>query len=190
MTSADVGHIHSALLITFNSDMGSPRPLGPYAGASGRPHTKIQDELDDEAAEAVVYTPHGIHSSSEELELIVSAVPRIKTLAFLHGLEHITLGGMPLNLGAHNGLKAQRVLKAKYWVGTHDENKPGTGVVAWLLRRKKIGIKEAVEAETERRRAEPLCKLSEPATPTSRVLGSLQGVNWADLGNGESLILE
>ena len=187
VTSSDLGYFHSALLIAFNNNMGR--------FASGRRQSKSQvvedDNDDDESAEAVVYTPHGIHSSSESLGLVASAVPPIKTLAFLHGLEYITLGAVPLNLGAHNGLQAQRILDAKYWVGTHDEDKAGTGLVGWLLRRKKISVKDAVDQE--RKNSEKRNRAVEDvagSSPTKDVLGSFEKVNWVDLGNGESLILE
>jgi hypothetical protein len=39
-----------------------------------------------------------------------------------------------LNLGAHNALKAQRMMNAKYWVETHDEIKIGGGLIALFLR--------------------------------------------------------
>lgn len=171
VTSSDLGYFHSALLITFNNNMGSAV------------------ESDDESAEAVIYTPHGIHSSSEDLKRVASAVPPIKTLAFLHGLEYITLGSVPINLGAHNGLQAQRILKSRYWVGTHDEDKLGTGIVGWFLRRKKISVKDAVEAEREKRKGQPSVA-GGPISPTKELLGSFDEVNWHDLDNGESLVLD
>src|SRR5271163_2439233 len=72
----------------------------------------------------VIYTPHGI--SPTDLELVAKAEPRIQTLCLLHGLHDIKLGAQ-LNMGAHNGLKVQRLLRAKYWIGTHDEIKKGGG---------------------------------------------------------------
>ena len=129
----------------------------------------MEVEEEEESAEAVIYTPHGIHSSSEDLDLVTRAKPPIKTLAFLHGLEDITLGSaQQLNLGAHNGLEAQRKLNASYWIGTHDEDKKGTGLVGWLLRRKKLSVRDAVEAERKRRgRQRDLLKRSagEPIKP-------------------------
>ncbi|KAG9942344.1 hypothetical protein KCU85_g9264, partial [Aureobasidium melanogenum] len=162
VTGSDLLYFHSALMITFNN------------------------QQKDEGAEAVIYTPHGIHSDSEGLDLVTKANPPIKTLAFLHGLEDITLGAAQrLNLGAHNGLKAQRKLKASYWIATHDEDKKGTGIVGWLLRRKKISVKDAVEAERKRR-----TDSSSEDMACDEVLGSFEGVNWADVGNGESLVLQ
>ncbi|KEQ75900.1 hypothetical protein M436DRAFT_40488 [Aureobasidium namibiae CBS 147.97] len=164
VTSSDMLYFHSALMITFNN----------------------QQSEEDETAEAIIYTPHGIHSDSEGLDLVTKANPPIKTLAFLHGLEDITLGAaQQLNLGAHNGLKAQRKLKASYWIATHDEDKEGTGIVGWLLKRKKISVKDAVEAEKKRRKGS-----SSEDTASDEVIGSFEGVNWVDVGNGESLVLQ
>lgn len=60
------------------------------------------------------------------------------------------------------------VLKAKYWVGTHDEVKKGGGLVSWILSRKVLGWKEAVQ----------------------EVLGEEgENVRFEELGNGESRVL-
>jgi hypothetical protein len=163
-------YFHSAVMMTFNNKQQ------PCRRSSS--HQYAEPEEEDEDAEAVIYTPHGIHSHSEGLDAVTEANPRIKTLAFLHGLEHVTLGPVQqLNLGAHNGLKAQRKLKARYWVSTHDEDKKGTGVVAWLLRRKKLSIDHVVEAERKHMRV-------------NQTMGRLEGVNWVHVGNGESLVLQ
>jgi hypothetical protein len=55
-----------------------------------------------------------------------------------------------LNLGAHNALKAQRMLNAKYWAGTHDEAKIGGGLIAPFLRRKAYSILDALGKERRR----------------------------------------
>ncbi|KAL1302809.1 hypothetical protein AAFC00_003147 [Neodothiora populina] len=181
ITNGDMGlFFHSAILIAFNSNMGM------VPSRSG----KARQVPEDESAEAVIYTPHGIHSDSDDLNFVATADPPIKTLALLHGLEYITLGAVPLNLGAHNGLRAQRILKAHYWIGTHDEHKSGTGIVGWLLRRRKISLKDAVREELNRRDGKRQLSIGRPASPTTDVLGSFSGVNWTDLGNGESLVLE
>lgn len=181
VTNHDMGlYFHSALMITFNNKMGSTR---------SKSRTLMEEDSEDESAEAVIYTPHGIHSQSNDLGLVASAVPPIRTLALLHGLEYITLGTVPLNLGAHNGLQAQRILKARYWIGTHDEDKMGTGLVGWLLRRKKISVKDAVEAEREKRQHQGFNVIDGIVSPTKELLGSFDGANWVDLGNGESLVL-
>ncbi len=97
-------------------------------------------------AEAVIYTPHGIHPAT--LTTVAKASPPIQTLAFLHGLHDISIGSQ-LNLGAHNGLAAQRLLGAKYWIGTHDEVKKGGGLVSWFLKRKVYTVQEALEKAKE-----------------------------------------
>ncbi|KAH7318956.1 hypothetical protein BKA65DRAFT_409117 [Rhexocercosporidium sp. MPI-PUGE-AT-0058] len=131
----------------------------------------------DGKAEAVIYTPHGI--SPSDLAPVADASPAIKTLALLHGLQDITLGAQ-LNMGAHNGLKVQRLLGAKYWVGTHDEVKRGGGIVGWFLDRKNITLKEAIEREKGEKGEE---------LKGSAVEG-LKEVRFEQLGNGESLILD
>ncbi|KAI5242113.1 HCP-like protein [Aureobasidium subglaciale] len=145
VTSSDMLYFHSALMVTFNNHQSG------QASRRSSSYQYTEPEEEDEAAEAVIYTPHGIHSYSEDIDLVTKASPPIKTLAFMHGLEDVSLrAAQQLNLGAHNGLQAQRKLKASYWVGTHDEDKKGTGVVGWLLKRKKISVKDAVASEKER----------------------------------------
>lgn len=74
-------------------------------------------------AEAIIYSPHGIHPP--ELVSIPTATPPIQTLAMLHGLHDISISfTKQLNLGAINALKCQRLLKAKYWAGTHGQSVP------------------------------------------------------------------
>jgi hypothetical protein len=127
--------------------------------------------------EALIYTPHGI--SPRDLSPISTASPAIQTLALLHGLQDISLTTAQLNMGAHNGLKLQRLLGAKYWIGTHDEVKKGGGFVSWFLHRKMVTLQDAFKREKEEHE------------------GSLEGsglelgeVRFVALTNGESLILE
>ncbi|TVY32026.1 hypothetical protein LSUB1_G008433, partial [Lachnellula subtilissima] len=93
---ADMLYYHSAVMIAFSS-----------GGQEG---------------EAVIYTPHGI--SPDDVTPVAEAKPKLRTLALLHGLQDIKLGAQ-LNMGAHNGLKVQRLLRTRYWIGTHDEIKRG-----------------------------------------------------------------
>lgn len=140
-------------------------------------HQAIMIAFGEEEAEAVIYTPHGI--SSTDLEPVSKADPKITTLSLLHGLHDIKLGAQ-LNMGAHNGLKAQRLLGAKYWIGTHDEIKKGGGLVSFFLDRKIITLKEAIEREKEENRG-ALKGLG---------LEAMADVRFEELRNGESLILE
>lgn len=151
----DLLYYHSAVMITF--------PSWEVKGS--------------EEAEAVIYTPHGI--SPADLAPVATANPGIKTLALLHGLQDISLGAQ-LNMGAHNGLKVQRLLGAKYWIGTHDEVKRGGGIVSWFLDRKAISLKDAIEKEKEEKGEE---------LKGSAVEG-LRKVRFEDLANGESMVLE
>jgi len=157
----DLLYYHSAVMITFQSSSFELETI------DGR----------EEEAEAVIYTPHGI--SPSDIEPVSTATPKIRTLALLHGLQDISLGAQ-LNMGAHNGLKVQRLLGAKYWIGTHDEVKRGGGIVSWFLDRKMISLKEAIEKEREER--------SESLKGSG--LEGLGEVRFEELGNGESLILE
>lgn len=148
---SDMLYYHSAVLITWQ--------LAP-----------------DQKVEACIYTPHGI--APEDLKPVASAMPPIHTLALLHGLHDIQVGAQ-LNLGAHNGLKAQRLLNAKYWIGTHDEVKRGGGIVSWFLKRKVLTVEEALEQEIKKEQGDA----GEPVQ-------ELDNVHFVDLQNGESLILE
>lgn len=191
VTKGDTLYYHSALLITFNNGHGS----GGEEIASDQVTTygeaqhlstkwkrgKPKDEEDDlEGAEAVIYTPHGIHN--EDLSLIPAASPPIRTLAFLHGLHDIAIGSQQqLNLGAHNGLKAQRILNARYWISTHDEMKQGGGLISFFLRRKVISIKDALKEEQQ--------VDSKPDHDHDDILDSFKETNWLELANGESRVL-
>ncbi|MCJ1292534.1 hypothetical protein MMC34_004085 [Xylographa carneopallida] len=130
VTNWDAMYLHSAILFTFNLGRKSQE----------------QDMGDEDDAEAIIYTPHGI--LAEDLKLLSLAVPSIKTLALLHDYHEVDLSILTrLNLGIHNGLKAQRVCKAKYYIGTHDEAKEGKGILLPFLRRKVLTIQDALEKE-------------------------------------------
>lgn len=103
-------HFHSAIMITFSSFVNL-----------------------DCAAEAVVYTAHGVHA--ESLAVVKQGKLRVKVLALLHGLHDISLAGAQLNLGMENAIKAREVLDARYWTPTHDEQKVAHGIVASFLKR-------------------------------------------------------
>ncbi|MCJ1434475.1 hypothetical protein MMC27_003844 [Xylographa pallens] len=130
VTSWDAMHLHSAILLTFNLD----------------PKYKQQGTGDEDYAEAIIYTPHGI--LAEDLRLLSQAVPTIRTMALLHDYNEVDLSILTrLNLGIHNGLKAQRVCKAKYYIGTHDEAKEGKGILLPFLRRKELTVEDALRKE-------------------------------------------
>lgn len=111
------------------------------------------------------------------MDPVTKADPKIKTLALLHGLQDIKLGAQ-LNMGAHNGLKVQRMLDAKYWIGTHDEVKKGGGIVSWFLNRKMITLNEAMERERALMAKEDVKK------------ENLAEVRFEEVANGERLVLE
>lgn len=203
---------HSALLITFNSSAGAQKPKhykppqkrlktngkiptpGKWAMRRSLESHDIDvdgDDDEDEAAEAIVYTPHGINN--EDLSIIPTASPPIRTLAFLHGLHDIKIGSaQQLNLGAHNGLKAQRILNARYWIGTHDEVKTGGGLVAWFLKRKVISLKDALDEEKSKPKTGTKRKVNgerKAEEEEDAMLDSFADTHWLELANGESRVL-
>ncbi|KAK5132152.1 hypothetical protein LTR08_000309 [Meristemomyces frigidus] len=194
--SDDTLNLHSALMIAFNN--GHP-PQHNHNNHSNTP--------DPESAELLLYTPHG--TPPPALHLLPHASPPLHTLALLHGLHAVRIGSaagataLRANLGAHNGLKAQRVLKARYWIGTHDEVKKGGGVMKWFTQREAVSLGEAVGREGQQvedgEGEEEGCgvgsgglaqRRSENLQVGRQVVESFQGVNWVDLGNGESMVLE
>lgn len=149
VTKSDKFYYHSAVMVLFD-----------LSGSN-------------QEAEAVIYTPHGIHP--ESLGSLTNATPTISTLALLHGLHDVSIDwGQQLNLGAHNGLAAQKALGAKWWIGTHDEDKKGGGVVSWFLRRKKIPIQDAMSKVADDEGGK----------------GELEDVNFVDAESGQSLVLD
>lgn len=196
LQAEDVLNYHTAIMITFNNRhksaktklAGASVPL--QNGSRKRHHKALEPDEDEETAEAIIYTPHGI--SAGDLELIPQAQPSISTLAFLHGLHNVRIGtttgrtALQLNLGVHNGLKAQRVLNASYWIGTHDEVKKGGGLVSWFLQRDVISLKNALQQERELRKKgdESMAEGELGAT-----LDAFDGTNWLELSNGESRTL-
>lgn len=164
VTESDALYYHSAILITFDISH----------------HQQSIFSKDSEGAECVIYTPHGIHAHDlRHLSHLPSAVPPIQTLALLHGLHDIRISVKQLNLGAHNGLQAQRICKAKYWVSTHDEVKTAKGVITPFLYRKVLTLREAIEAEEQEKGG-----ISDDSE-----LADMRGLIFADLASGESLLL-
>lgn len=196
LSTEDVLNYHSAVMIAFNNrhrDGNLKLQKLDCAGKNGtrkRHHAATEPDEDDESAEIVLYTPHGVQPS--DLTVIPKASPALTTLAFLHGLHNVRMGtasgrtALQLNLGALNGLKAQRVLNAHYWLGTHDEVKRGGGLVAWFLQREVMTLKEALEHERKRRQNGIKGSTD---VEVGKVLDSFEGTNWIDLKNGESRVL-
>ena len=163
VTKSDALYFHSAIMIAFTVKKAD----------------RANSVYEKDTAEAIIYSPHGI--VAEDLRHLPKAMPPIKTLALLHGLHDIGISfTKQLNLGAYNGLKAQRMCEARYWVGTHDEIKKGGGLLAPFLRRKVLTIKEAVEKEEEEK----------GHISNSSELADMKGVRFAELISGESLLLE
>lgn len=177
--SKDALFYHSALLICFATHPFLPTtPKKRSSLLSIHGYESPSKTSSSEAAECVIYTPHGIPHTA--LSPIEAADPPLHTLAFLHGLHDVSISSaQQLNLGAKNGLIAQRKLKAKYWVGTHDEVKVGYGFVGWFLRRKVWTLEDALkEAKTEALIAGEMD------------LDEFDDVRFEEVGNGQSRILE
>ncbi|KAI1609367.1 hypothetical protein EDD37DRAFT_640531 [Exophiala viscosa] len=155
MTSFDLGSLHSAVLVCFGN------PQSP-----------------DSTAETLIYTPHGIEASTAST--LSTAWPRLNNLAFLHGLQDVSLAwATQLNLGAVNAVKAQKVLQAKYWIGTHDEDKPSSGMVARFLKIKKRSVQDA------------LSQLNAAGIEDTNGSNDWAAkIKCVELRNGESLLLE
>ncbi|KAL9633804.1 MAG: hypothetical protein Q9164_004477 [Protoblastenia rupestris] len=174
VTKSDRLYLHSAILITF--DLYQPQ-FNDYA-LDSKPHDPNSLGEDPLPAEALIYTPHGIHA--QDLHCLTIAHPPLKTLALLHGLHDIQISTKKLNLGAHNGLQAQRICDAKYWISTHDEVKKARGFIAPALHRKVLTLKEALDEE-RRRRGGVIHERSQ--------LAAIEEVTFADLESGQSLVL-
>ena len=154
VTSSDALYYHSAIVICVE-----------------RPETS------DEAVDALIYTPHGVEIST--LSVLATASPRVDVLALLHGLHDVSLKwSKQLNLGAVNAIKAQRILHARFWIGTHDEQKPGSGLIAPFLRRKIYTVQEALALvqAAEKDKSEDAAAL-------------IEEMKCVELANGESLVL-
>ena len=100
-------------------------------------------------------------------------------LAFLHGLHDVSLKWTKqLNLGAHNALKAQKLLKARYWVATHDEVKRGGGMIKPILQRRAYTLRDALAKDPKDTKCQGQTTTQEP-----------EDVAFVDLHNGRSLVL-
>jgi hypothetical protein len=173
--SGDSLYYHSALLITFAThpflSTATPKKRLSSLSINGDGAEDFSSNINGEEAECVIYTPHGI--PHEALSPIAKADPPLHTLAFLHGLHDVSISSaQQLNLGAKNGVLAQRILRAKYWVATHDEVKKGGGFISWFLRRKVWTVEDALKEAT------------------ADDEGEFTDVRFQDMRNGESRVLE
>lgn len=148
---SDALYLHSAIVI-FCKDSRSKHPDG---------------------AEAVIYTPHGIHSN--DVHCIPVADPPVQTLALIHGLHDVSIPlTKQLNLGGHNGLRCQKILNSQYWIGTHDEVKVAAGIIAPFLRRRAYSLKDVLQAQTKEGRAADQ---------------AADNINYVSLKSGQHLLL-
>lgn len=162
VTRDDSLYYHSAIMIAFDLE---PKLLTHSHSGEG-------------SAESVIYTPHGIQA--QDLECLNDASPALSTLALMHGLHDVRITTKQLNLGAHNGLQAQRICRAKYWVSTHDEVKKARGFISPILFRKKWTLKHALEEERKR---------IDRGHTQSRALQVMDKVQFLELGSGQDVEL-
>lgn len=163
VTQGNALYYHSAVLVAF--DLG-------YVSHQRATRSKDKAAHSQSESEAVIYSPHGINSS--DLECIREA--NLKTLALLHGLHDVKIWmTAQLNLGALNGIQAVRASGARYWVATHDESKRGGGLISWFLQRTSYSLRDAVESEEAKDRAEND--------------GSASSYKFLELGSGDGMVL-
>lgn len=130
-------------------------------------------------AESVIYTPHGVEAAS--FSVMHSAEPFVENLALLHGLHDVSIWmTKQLNLGAFNAVDAARMLKCRYWVGTHDEIKKGGGLIAPFLRRKAWTMADIFSNESIKKSESNAAHPDKEKTPDPE---------YIDLRSGESLVL-
>lgn len=174
----DKTHLHYGLLLTFGlqAQSGHESLVDRGAGVDEQDQQRIAAP-NNATVEAIVYAPHGI--ASNDMAFLTSAKPTLRFLALLQGLHLVTFGlpfggwNFDSNLGAHDALKTQRLLKAKYWFGTHDELKMEKGLTSYFLRRTPLTFEDALEHTLDKEELE--------AAPV--------GTDWAELGSGESRVL-
>ncbi|KAF2721392.1 hypothetical protein K431DRAFT_284986 [Polychaeton citri CBS 116435] len=173
LSRMDPVSLHSGLLICFNS---ASQPSSTAA-------------TDEDAAEGIIYTPHGIYP--DNVDFLKSVSPPIHHLALLHGVYSVSLSkGPQINLGGRNGLKIKRKLDSRYWIATHDEVKQGRGLINWILRSKLIPFGDALEREIHQEdmvndRDKKSCTDSGP----EHLVEQFKTKRWEVLGNGESRVL-
>ncbi|KAF2435926.1 hypothetical protein EJ08DRAFT_667816 [Tothia fuscella] len=177
VAQSDAFYYHSALVFTFDTHQKASNLAKAPRRSNG--HSLPDPPEADPITECVIYTPHGV--KPEALLPLQNASPPIKTLCFIHGLHDVSISwGQQLNLGVHNGLQAQRRLKSKYWVGTHDEVKKGGGLVGWFLQRKVLTVEQALKEEE--------AKLNRVEGEKS--VAKVDDARFMDIGNGQSIFLE
>ncbi|KZM23026.1 uncharacterized protein EKO05_0008410 [Ascochyta rabiei] len=83
--------------------------------------------------EAVLYSPHGLHTSTPALQtLLHHSAPEFKTLALLHGLKESWTFNWQTTFGVATGLELQRETNAEYWINTHNDRLGYWGLV-WFF---------------------------------------------------------
>ena len=107
-----------------------------------------------EPALSVLYTPHGLTPATlkpyltNHLLPITSPLPLTALFHSLNTEQNPWFMGGKVSNGAPGGVLLAKLLKARYWVGAHDENKNLKGLATVWIKGRVYGVKE-VEALLE-----------------------------------------
>ncbi|KAL5422388.1 hypothetical protein PMIN04_004719 [Paraphaeosphaeria minitans] len=122
--------------------------------------------------EAVLYSPHGLHTATPALQaLLHHAEPSFSTLAILHGLKESWNWSWQTTFGAKNGLELYRESRARYWVSTHNDRLGYRGLLWWIVNDIFRSVEWALGQEKQDQEASKDVKVEE-------------------VGNGECFVLE
>jgi hypothetical protein len=189
----------SAVMIAFNNQHGNvaeklAKTNGEANGRSKHHKTLIPDE-DEEAAEAIVYTPYGVDSCDRAT--LPVALPQLRNLAFIHGMpiEGAPTGGLGRLLSSHphdfKGFKTQSFLHSKYWIGTKEEDKENgsasSSLFGWLFGAKNNWVQDSLDMARKDSRTDT--KNGERDKGLCDGLACSEETNRVQLRKGESTIL-
>ncbi|KAJ8111017.1 hypothetical protein OPT61_g6284 [Boeremia exigua] len=83
--------------------------------------------------EAILYSPHGMYTSTPALQtLLHRSTPRFTTLALLHGLKESWTFNWQTTFGVASGSQLFKQSGARYWINTHNDRLAYGGLVWWF----------------------------------------------------------
>ena len=116
--------------------------------------TNTPDTSSPTKHEAILSSPHGLHTSTPALQSLLHPPFSFSTLALLHGLKESWTFNWQTTFGVASGLELYRATRAKYWVATHNDRLGYGGLVWWLVtdifRTVEWGLGRERERERER----------------------------------------
>ncbi|KAN0089187.1 hypothetical protein V8E51_019447, partial [Hyaloscypha variabilis] len=119
-------------------------------------------------AECIIHSPHGPYV--EDVAVMKKLDPPVKNLALLHTTKESWFYWWgKANMGAKHGAQIAEIVRPKYWVSTHDEMLVVTGFNYWFLKDVVNDGAQVVQEEKEK--------------------GRLKGLEFVQVGNGESFVL-